>query len=557
MPVCIVNENTRSISSPIVQVTGVKEGGVLMRASRFSTSLLAGTLALLLRAGGCDDGDDPPTQCDPSPLATLTGRLLGPTGPLRGQVCPLPVDAGDPPRGTGLQERAFAGEDGRFSLCLAPGRYQLSANPDGTTSTYYAAGGCVPSLAQADTVMLTQQGLDLDVRWGALRLDVSLPGHDDGSTIRAAATLVDGSWLDWYGVEAEIEQERATLQLEGLPAGPFQVMIWFPGDERRPYWYPHARESAQAETLLAAIGQQLQIEDAWPGRVRLSSAIHGCWPRIDPSEAPRVRAVGQGGENLVWTYAESDGDFTLDLVLPEPLRIEVMYGGYSSWLGGEDYEHAEWFELPAGTHTRDPYVVGGLMCRFEEPGPAPGEEIELTLMDLRSGLFRHGIAVVSAAGEVGIPLLPAGTYALQLRSVDSCPGWLPQWFDRASTRAGATHITIHGPSDVVEIGARMARAGALAGIISRRGGTFLGHAYVVACDAADSTAHIVDAEPDPVTGAFCLGGLEDGAYRLRLWLWMGSERVSWYPGTNGFAEAETLVIEDGAAVTGLAWEVAP
>jgi hypothetical protein len=524
-----------------------------MHAVRSSTSLFAGVVALLLcAAGGCDDDDDAPTKCSPCPMATLTGQLLGPTGPLRGQVTPWLVDW-DPGQYTGYQH-AFAGEDGRFSVCLPPGRYLLEATLEGASRTYYAAGGCVPSPTLADTMTITEQGLEVDFHWGALRLDMALPGHADGDSIRSTAMLVEGDLRARSDTVAEVRQERATLDFEGLPAGAYRVWFQFGDDEYPLCWYPFAHEDADAETLLVEIGRERQIEHDWPGLVRLSSAVHGCWSRVDPSGVPRVSAVSDSGLYLVSTYTDSDGDFTLDLILPEPFRIRVNCGEDGAWLGGADFEHAERFDLPAGTHTRDAYVAGGLVCKFEAPGPVAGEEIVLCLVHEGSG-SRTEIRAVSAAGEAGIPLLPAGSYKLWLQSVDGCPGWVSQWFDRAPEQAGATAIPIQGPEDVVEIVVRTVRAGAIAGVISRRGGAFLGPAYLDAVDAADSTRYIASAAVDPVSGAFCLGGLEDGAYCLRLH-WAAVEQ-SWYLGTANFADAEVLVIADGMGVTDLAWEVEP
>jgi hypothetical protein len=528
-----------------------------MHAVRSSTSLFAGVVALLLcAAGGCNDDDDAPTKCAPGPLATLTGRLLGPAGPLQGRIQPWLVIEGGPGQ-PGLYEHVFAGEDGRFSVCLAPGRYVLIVTPEGADATYYSADGCVGSSSQADTVTLTEQGLEVNFRWGGLRLDMSLPGHTDGDTIRATAELQDGSWLGRSEAVAEVRQERATLEFGGLPAGAYQVRFRFPDDQDRVYWYPHVLEEAEAETLLVEIDRQRRVENNWPGRVRFSSAVHGCWSRIDPNEVPEIAAVSDTGVYLLTTYTDCDGDFTLDFVLPEPFRIkiEVGHAGQQGWFGGADYVHAERFDLPAGTHTRDAYVVGGLVCIFEAPGPVVGEKIDLSLVDEGIGRAFSETRVVTAAGEVGIPLLPAGNYALRLQSVDACPGWLSQWFDRASEEAGAAVITIQGPEDVAEIVVRMVRAGAISGVIIHQGGAFLGSASVFACDAADSTRYAADGPADPVTGAFCLGGLDDGAYRLGLY--RDGVGHSWFPGAARFADAEVLIIADGVAVTDLAWEVSP
>ncbi len=526
-----------------------------MMSAGSAKGLLAGALALLLCAvGGCKDDDDAPTECDTAPLAMLSGRLLGPAGPLRGQVETLFV--GDPAQYSGT-ERAFAGEDGRFSVCLPPGRYRLMAIPDGAAGSYYAAGGCVRSATQADTVTITEQGLEVDFRWGALRLDMSLPGHADGDTIRAGAYLPGGSWLGRSDAVVEVWQERATLEFRGLPAGAYQVSFQFAEYQNSaiPYWYPHVRERAEAETLLVEIGRERRVELAWPGAVRFSSAVHGCWSRIDPSRVPTITAVSDSGMYLARTYTDCDGDYTLDFVLPEPFRLAVWVGENSAWLGGVDFEHAERFDLPAGTHTRDAYVTGGLVCKFEVPAPVAGEEIGLRLVDEGSGRVHYRDGVVTAAGEAGIPLLPAGDYTLQLQPRHGCPGWLTQWFDRSPDEAAATVIAIQGPEDVVEIAVRMVRAGAIAGVVSRQGGAYLGAATLFAFAEADSLRHVVEGQADPVTGAFCLGGLEDGAYRL--WLIWGDEERSWYPGATWFADAEALVIADGVGVTDLAWEVAP
>ena len=70
--------------------------------------------------------------------------------------------------------------------------------------------------------------------------------------------------------------------------------------------------------------------------------------------------------------------------------------------------------------------------------------------------------------------------------------------------------------------------------------------------AADSTAITAATDPDPVLGTFCVGGLPDGAYCMRIEPSQSSDRA-WFPGVDAFDDAEVLTIQDASSIGGLQW----
>src|SRR5262249_6394456 len=153
-----------------------------------------------------------------------------------------------------------------------------------------------------------------------------------------------------------------------------------------------------------------------------------------------VDAVSLAHHRIAGATCNRDGEFTIGLVDPQPLRLQVSIDEFDRWVGSDSFETATTFDPQPGTQIRGVAIVeGGITCQIDYPGsPAPG--------NARATLFDStGRSQVANAFSNPIRFfnLRSGSYRLYVH--DDCFGaasWASQWYDGADSPASATAIVV-------------------------------------------------------------------------------------------------------------------
>jgi hypothetical protein len=295
---------------------------------------------------------------------------------------------------------------------------------------------------------------------------------------------------------------------------------------------------------------------------RIEGRIGGAWLAMG-LDRPFVSAFTPDSIPLVRGFAViENGDFSFDLVVPRPLKIQVdQGGGLRTWIGGPGFAEATVFDpAPGETIAGIELLQCGL--RLDQHW---GDKISFwpsirlyDAVDMRELYASNGF--VGPEQLAGIPNLWPGDYLLHFAPGENYRGrspWLAQWYDRTTDAAAARVVTIADWGEVVRVE-----------VLFDRGGVMEGRLQVAESGRVDRQIVVTPAD-DPVPwgrifaldGAteFVVRGLPDGDFRLGVlpqesgWNFgaPAPEGTVWWPGTTDWASAGMIAITGSGTVEGL------
>lgn len=530
----------------------------------------------LLGGSGCDDPTDP--------LACSGG------GRIEGRV-----SVGGPPEESMLRIRQVTGdgglstifevepdEQGWYGLDVPEGRYTLELRPTSSWSGryHYSADGLLFGQADPDTLAITAavSPVVVDFHLGGLAVGVDVSTLLEGEECTMVLTLRDAPEMDRtpsYTREGEtrVAQGRADFLLPGVLPGEYRIELfvgsrgysysypregehfWMPGvrDEESAPWYPVAADSVT--TLTAAIeGDPALIE----GRVI------GAWKDFGLTDAPSLSMFTPDSTMVMGLLkVNHDGEFSVPIILPEPVKLLVSQKGVDQWIGGPGFAEATVFDLQPGQTISD-VELDQCGLRLD----ARVDKLDLDFWGSRILLYDPAdLSLIAGASWsdgpdnlVGIPNLWPGDYLLHFTPDDGQLGdlwWRPQWYDRAAEPALAQTVTIGSAGEIVSLGVTLEQGGTVSGTIE--GGEAADYYRSVFLAPADGNVSWGFDYLFYDRREFNLIGLPDGDYRIGVTpsgtiAHHGEEAPEgtiWYPGTTEWSEATVIEIRDGGEVTDL------
>jgi hypothetical protein len=531
---------------------------VVLAAAGLAVAILA---ALIL--GGCSEADTPAQPA--TGTCVVTGRV--------GQLAPDPESAEI--HFWGLPEGDYLlhvplDASGHYRVEVPAGDYLVSASHLGR-QIYLAAGATVTeSSAEADTVRLGPENSParIDIPVSALRVVTEVPPGMEGMEFRA--TLYRPSDWDtvpqWWGTAFVPDASGPiAIHADGLLPGRYKVKLqWLQASQwdGEGFWLPDGNDSAHGAWYRVGLDSLTTIPVTLPSSpARLTGSITGAWqamglypPSFSAFDADSVLVFGPRG-------VEENGDFTLDLFRPLPVKLMITHNSVRHWIGGPDFASATLFDAGPGAVIQNIDVtLSGLILRIFSDMPDIAEY--WTRIELRDPVDQRILVRGQGrfANQIGIACLQPGDYLLRLTQGSfGDRDWAPQWFDRAATPAEASLVTIPADGGVLTLA-----------VVIERGGTISG-SIVSAPDSLSLNAIIATTADEAVVlgsywtvNSFSLTGLEDGSYKLGLVPDSGSgigagsappASTFWYPGTTDWAAATVFTISDGTVVTGLVFDV--
>jgi len=524
---------------------------------------LAVAILTALIVGGCSEAD-PPAQ-----PVTGTCVVTGRAGHLAPDPEPVQVEFLGLPEGDYIL-RAPLDDSGHYRVEVPAGDYLVSASHRGR-QIYLAAGARVTEFsAEADTIRLGPENSParIDLPISALRVIADIPPGMEGMEL--AATLYRPSEWDaltsyWGAAFVSNASGSIAIHADGLPPGRYKVRLQWRRESQgdgEGFWLPDANDSAHGAWYRVGLDSLTTIPVTLAASpARLTGSITGAWQAmgLDP---PRLSAAGADSAIVVELgTVEENGDFTLELFRPLPVKLLITQNGVRHWIGGPDFASATLFDARPGTVIQNIEVtLSGLILRIFSDIPDIGRYG--TRIELRDPADQR--ILVSSDGQfanpIGLGCLWPGDFQLHLtRGQFGHRDWAPQWFDRAATPAEASLVTIPGDGGVLTLAVVIERGGAISGSIVSAAGTFQLKALI-----ATMADEAVVLGLEWTANSFSLTGLEDGSYKLGLVLGdspmitAGSvppASTFWYPGTTDWAAATAITISDGTVVTGLVFDV--
>jgi hypothetical protein len=506
-------------------------------------------LALLLGCGG-----EKQTRITPPViLGAIEGQVLGAGAPVPATISLRSVRESDQPRGSETEAEVETDSLGRYHVDLPPGRYFLSVRTESGASAPYVRDG-VLRIGDPDTVVVGAEVVTADFVGGALTIRVETPPELEGLTL---GCFLDGEVYAGASAEGACTDGVAEFRFPWLlPQGytawldriPFAGELWLPGTRRMEDATEITVEPGALATAAGRIGRPARIS----GTVRGSwQALHAGTPSVSAFvSAPRYSS---GFDRLASTEVGANGEFSLEVLAPESVRVAVGFAG-AVWIGGPDFAGASVFVVQPGDEVSGLSVTeSGLLCELSSSGMPLSGGASLQVFD-SEGRLAASASTQTGTSLVPIPGLVAGTYSLRVEHQLGRATWAAQWFDEQPSRNRATPITVTGEGEVVPIRIELRRGGAIRGTVLHLDGKAASADILVVAPGSNTWQRA--GESDAATGAYEITGLEDGEYRIgSMWSHEFPAGVSWYPGTPDQGSAAVIAIKDGAEVDGIEWRV--
>jgi len=541
---------------------------------RLFRALLLAPLAAVLACAlvACED-DDEGIVCCPGPPA---GRIHGTV-----HIGDVPVDATVRAHRIvedGLSEvtvQVRADTSGRYSMDVPAGRYVVRLDVAGWYEIYaYGHDGVRWGDAAPDTITIEYGSTPvIDFMLASLRMHVTLSHRLDGEDTRVQlyrrGEVPANYWRSYlrFGM-SKIVDGGASIVLAGVLPGAYRVELVLGAREYLCYcpydgehvWYPATRDSSASPWVTIPPDETVSLEmQVAPETARIEGRVTGAWMELGLSTPPEFALVDPDSNVVLGRrVVGDDGRFGLDVHMEGPVKVLVVEDGVEQWIGGRTFHLAPSFDLVTGQTISVPELVqSGLVLDMTVP-PGNSNDMLVRFYDA-SDLTSFGAWEPNSYGgvppRVAVSNLGPGSYLMRIepRSAGYAT-WAPQWYDRAADVAGAQPVTIVTPGEIVHVPVVLEAGGEIEGrVLADASGD-----YVIYATTAESPGVFAIRLASVPPGTFEVKGLADGGWKIGAWRRTGDfvpeqppPTTVWYPAAPTWDEAETIVVEEHATVTGI------
>jgi hypothetical protein len=189
--------------------------------------------------------------------------------------------------------------------------------------------------------------------------------------------------------------------------------------------------------------------------------------------------------------------------------------------------------------------ISGTVVRAGDGSPVPdGYACALS----PDGGIAYCVDTDAATGAYVIPSIPAGDYRVLLDSDD--PAFVSEYYDNVTTSADATLVAVTDGGTASGIDAALDEGATVSGVVTRDSdGAPAGGVSV--CAVQSSPFLYGCATTDAGTGAYTIGGLQAGTYRVSYMPSGPGLASEYYDNVTDYASATPVVVATGGAVTGI------
>ncbi|TMJ02757.1 MAG: carboxypeptidase regulatory-like domain-containing protein, partial [Bacillati bacterium ANGP1] len=356
--------------------------------------------------------------------------------------------------------------DGSYTVGgLGPRQYHVRTSTTGTSERRWFDDEL--ALAAADVVDVTlgnRIGVDFALPATANTISGKITSADTGKPVMGATVRARGFFNNFYG--SDVTQQDGTFLLGGLPAGSYRIDVEAPGFVPRSYTTSGAGGFSSADASLvtvqngtAAANIDVNMVPATGGGIRGTVTTQQDGPTPVPDALVQIRDAANGSI-VAFARTRSDGSFIVPDLGPGQYTLSVFALGFATqWFNGKPTrEAADTITVTTGMVSLDQPGVSAFSLSssqgsisgfvFKADGQTPLEGAGIRIFDAATGGFVSGVGgltnkngfyrIASLAPSTAAPGTFLGGYLAQA----SAPGYASQYFNRATTTATATALTV-------------------------------------------------------------------------------------------------------------------
>ena len=360
----------------------------------------------------------------------------------------------------------------------------------------------------------------------------------------------------WTATEAD-----GTYLLKGLTGGTYRVNFNGQSQGFVDQFYGGAYDvDAAADVTVLAETTVDGIDATLAAGGRISGLVSG------PSGSPpldevTVRTFRRKGTNWIesgsWIWTGFEGQFDFKGLLPGTYRLwfegriddELLLGEYSG--DTKDFDQAQELVLAPGATIGNVDVELALASHITgaitDSGGSPVENVHIVAHQFLNGSWDNwAYTNADATGAFDLAGLSPGTYRVKFLPWSS--NLAIQWFSNSVTLAGARDIVLGPASTASNVNARLGTASHITGIVTEPSGTPIATVEVQALRLDAGEWRFVESGDTDVSGAYDIGSLPAGTYRLLFWPYAGNYAPQYFANALDIASAIDLVVPAAATV---------
>lgn len=476
---------------------------------------------------------------------TVTGDVaLVMGGKIAGQV--TDAASGDPLAGVSVRVFTAAGEAFKSTTSGADGAWEVPGVPAGEYRVRFTRDGYFEQWHEdkaaqpvADPVVVippqTAAGIDAAlVRGGWLAGTVTR--SDTGAPLAGVSVALHRVTGEQLGTRTT--GAAGTWRFDPLAAGDYLVSFSREGFSRQ--WYDGRPDEDTADPLTVVLGEGTEGVAA---ALLPHGAIAGMVADADGGPLAGIRVIVHDAleQAVNAAFTGADGAYLVGNLPSGDYRVyfsPAQTGYLGAWYDGQaafDYADPVTVNAPETTGGIDALLdlggqVSGTVFGRLVPGEPP-QPLENAVVRLQAaadpGGEHRGQAVSGADGTFVFTGLPAGDYLVRA----SRPGYLVRWYDGAAGAllpADAALVTVVPPQNITALEVTLPAPGGIAGRLTDSvSGAGVAGVAVRVYEENDSQVATVVSGAD---GAWQVGGLETGAYRLEFRAEAAGYFAAWYEG---------------------------
>jgi hypothetical protein len=421
---------------------------------------------------------------------------------------------------------------GWYHIELPNGLYRLFAPPETASGTFSG---------YRDTVRIESESTRFDILRTKFRARLMFPNLLNDRNCSGRLEGRDDYTMDEKIVGGAVE---------------FSIPIMTPGDYKfsirvrsANYWLPGTYDYSEAETFTLTGFDSMLITDSFLNYATVSGTVSGSWQNSEIGY-PRVTAFAADSTIILYKNVNRDGEFTIELFEPQPIRLLVSLRGIDNWIGGDDFVSATEFDVqPQQELVGITHMESGFSCALSVRPPHVITGGTARLRDSDGHVY---FPTYFANDRFAVSNLSPGTYYLFISGYCQDQTWASQWYDRGEQLDSATPIVI-GDYEFQELTMELQAGGTIDGLITRDSGMQTDNFKVLLCSVSGEPLCSGWTYTDD--SYFQFTGLGNDSYTVAV---LDDIHELWYyPGTTAADSATVITIHDYNNVTGIDWSLRP
>jgi hypothetical protein len=526
---------------------------------RISTGRLAALLFLLLGAA-CTEDTPPRTLVAPCGQGTIEIHVLSPVRPGSLKITMTSMEYDQE-----FRAETMTDSTGALVQHVPYGLYRLAVGPGELESwtTYYVSHGRAVAYQDAETLAVgfPEERLRVDLVLGALEIRLKAPPSLDGQEMSCDARLIADHLSQYYHATALCQAGVAVLSFRAVVPGQYRVTAGLGNDVS---WMPAGGAGRMGELLSVEAGLQTVRELSLVRAAVLRGDLRGAHQAVSHLYlgGSAITAVTPDSVEVGWTSIPEQGTWMMTANPPGPVRLRLVSGGITRWIGGADFGSATEFMAVAGETLQVPEEEeSAIVLRLHGPRDEISYNPLIEVRDAAGTLLAQlgdRCDLCPAGDRFAVGNLHPGSYYLRVQpgSTDLRDTWSAAWFDQAGTMAEATPVRVSFAGEIVPVDVRLWPAAVIRGrlLAVPPGSSSVSQVGITA--ASDTLGLLATRNLDVPTEPFTFSGMEPASYLLFARVRRSYQtRRWWYPGTWSAVQARPVEVEAPGQEQDIEWSL--